>query len=199
MALVSRTTIIILVALGAALAGFAFSSAAQRLRDEESPADTSIAAPPQSADLGWRETLGPEGEQLVFSVESLEVVPRGWRVKLSLENDSSVAYEIGDPRATLDRAFGLRLFSSGDTEEFQEQSASGALPAVRPATRYEPALPAVLEPGDSWEGTISASGALVADSWVRVVFGTLVAVGRAPDELPETLVWTTDRAHRLRR
>jgi hypothetical protein len=33
---------------------------------------------------------------------------------------------------------------------------------------------------------------------VRVVFGTLVAVGRPPDELGERVLWITDHAHRLR-
>jgi len=199
MALVSRTTIIILIALGAALAGFAFSSAAQRLRDEEPPADTSIAAPPQSADLGWRETLGSQDERLVFSVESLEVVRGGWRARLSIENDSSVPYEVGDPSATLNRSFGLMLFSTGDLDELEERNASGTLPAVRAAARYQPALPPILEPGDSWEGTISARGALVADSWVRVVFGTLVAAGKPPDELEEVIPWITDHAYPLRK
>ena len=195
----SRTTIIVLVALGAAMAGFAFSSAAQRLRDDKPTADTSVAAGAQTAKLGWRETFGSDDEHLAFSVESLEVVRGGWRAKLSLENDSSVPYEVGDPRATLDRSFGLMLFSSGDLGELEERNASGTLPAVRPATRYEPALPAILEPGDSWEGTISASGALVAEGWVRVVFGTLVAVGKPPDVLEEKIVWIADDTYRLRK
>ena len=50
----------------------------------------------------------------------------------------------------------------------------------------------MLEPGASWEGEISARGALVAGSWARVVFGTLVAVGKPPDELDEKVIWITD-------
>ena len=130
----SRTTILVLVALGAALAGFAFSTAARQLQDEESAAEASVAAGPQTAALGWRETHGPPGEQLVFSVESLEVVPGGWRVKLALENRSSVAFALGDPQATLNRSFGLMLFSTGKIEELTEQNANNTLPAVRPAT-----------------------------------------------------------------
>lgn len=195
----SRTTILVLVALGAALAGFAFSSAAERLRDEKSDPATSAAASPQSAELGWRENFGKEGEQLVFSVDRLEVLADGWRVRLSVENDTSIAYEIGDPQATLDRAFGLKLFSTGDAAELEERNSSGTLPETRGATRYEPSLPTILEPRDSWEGTISAPGALVAGSWVRVVFGTLLAVGKPPDELAEQIVWITDHAYRLRR
>jgi hypothetical protein len=195
---VSRTTIIVLIALGAAIAGFVFSSAAERLRADDTATDASVAAGPQSADLDWRETYGAPGQQLVFSVERLEVVDDGWRARVSVENDTSVAYELDDPRASLDRSFGLMLFSSGDPDELEELNASGDLPEPRPATRFQPALPAILEPHDSWEGTISASGALVAGSWVRVVFGTLVAVGKPPEELAEQVVWITDHAHRLR-
>lgn len=194
----SRTTIIILVALGAALAGFAFSSAAERLRGERANDGTSAAAGPQAADLDWRETYGKEGEELVFSVESLEVVRSGWRARLKVENDTSVSYEVGDPRATLDRSFGLMLFSSGDVKELEERNTDQTLPAVRAAARYEPALPKILEPGAAWEGTISASGALVASSWVRVVFGTLISVGAPPEGLAEKVVWITDHSYRLR-
>jgi len=195
---VSRKTILILVALGAAAAGFTFSTAAKRLQDEEPAAEASVAASPQTASLDWRETHGVPGEQLVFSVESIHVMPDGWRVRLALENRSSVAYELGDPRTTLNRSFGVMLFATGQIEELNELSASGTLPALRPAARYTPSLPAILEPDASWQGTISAPGALSAGSWARVVFGTLVSVGNPPEELGENVVWITDSAYRLR-
>ena len=69
---------------------------------------------------------------------------------------------------------------------------------MRAATRYAPELPRILEPKASWEGTIAAPGPLVADSWARVVFGTMVAVGKPPQGLEEVFVWITDSAYRLR-
>lgn len=189
----------ILVALGAALAGFAFSSTADRFRNDSPSPPTSVAAGPQRAELGWRETYGPEGEQIVFSVDVLDVEEEGWSAELSVENGTSIPYELGDPRATLDRSFGLMLFSSGELDELERRNAEQNLPAVRPAATYEPGLPQILEPGASWEGTIGAPGALVAGSWVRVVFGALVAVGRTPEGLDERIVWITDGAYRLRR
>ena len=194
----SRTTILVLVALGAALAGFAFSTAAKRLQDEEPAAEASVAASPQNASLDWRETHGTPGEHLVFSVDSLQVTPDGWRAGVALENRSSVAYELGHPQATLNRSFGVMLFSTGLIEELNELNASNSLPAVRPAVRFEPSLPAILEPDASWRGTISAPGSLAAGNWVRIVFGTLVPVGNPPEELGENVVWITDRAYRLR-
>ena len=194
----SRTTIIVLVALGAALAGFAFSSTADRLRDDaDEPTETSVAAGPQEAELEWRETYGPPGEQVVFRVESLEVTRTGWAARLGLENETSIAYPVGHPRATLERSFGLMLFSRGEVEDLERRNAERTLPAVRAATSYEPELPAILEPGASWEGTISAHGSLVAGSWVRVVFGALTAVGKTPEGLDERIVWITDSAHEL--
>ena len=91
--------------------------------------------------------------------------------------DTSVGWELA-PGATPEGSFGLQLFESGDPEELEERNRTGTLPAVRAATAYDPELPSVLEPGAAWEGEISARGALVAGSWARVVFGTLVAVGK---------------------
>ena len=194
----SRTTTIVLVALGATLAGLALASNASRLRGSDEAPDTSVAARRQSADLGWRETYGPAGEQVVFTVDSLEVTSTGWRARVGVRNSSSVAWELA-PGATPDGTFGLQLFTTGDLDELEKRNKAGTLPAVRAATSYEPDLPRILEPDASWEGEISANGALVAESWVRVVFGTLIAVGKPPDELNESVVWITDAAYRLRR
>jgi hypothetical protein len=188
---------VVLVAVGAALAGFAITSAANRIGGDETAAPASRAAGPQRVELDWRETYGPRGQQLTFVVERFEVVPGGWRARLAVENDTSVAYEIGDPRATLDRAFGLMLFSSGRLDELERRNASGTLPAIRSATTYQPRLPQILEPGARWQGTIGASGALAAGSWVRVVFGALIAVAKPPEGLAERVVWITDHAYRL--
>jgi hypothetical protein len=196
---VSRTRIFVLIALGAALAGFAVSSTADRLRDDE-PGQEAVArapAPPQRAELQWRETYGPAGQQLVFEVDWLQVDAEGWSARVGIENRTRIAYAVGDPRATLDRAFGLMLFASGDLAELERRNAERTLPAVRAARRYDPELPAILEPGAAWEGTISAPGALAAGAWVRLVFGALTAVGKVPDGLQEQVVWITDSAHRL--
>jgi hypothetical protein len=194
----SRTTIIVLLAAGATLAGFALSSNVKRLQDDEAAPRERPAAGPQRKVLDWQEKFGPAGEELVFSVESLEVLPNGWRAQIGLENKTSIPYELTGGDATLDRTFGLMLFQTGELDELEEKNESGTLPAVRPALRFQPEPPAILQPGESWSGTISAPGALVADSWVRVVFGTLVSVGEPPDDLADRVVWITDRAYHLR-
>jgi len=194
----SRMTIIVLVALGATLAGLALSTNAGRLQDDEAAPRERPAASPQRATLGWRETFGPAGDKLVFSVETLEILPEGWRARVGLENDTSIPYEVTGPNSSFDRTFGLMLFSSGELAELEDKNESDTLPATRPAIRFQPELPTLLEPGDSWAGTISAPGALVADSWVRVVFGALVSVGTPPDDLSDYVVWITDNTYHLR-
>ncbi len=192
----SRTTLVVLIALGATFAGFVLASNAQRLSGGDSEVTTSVAAGPQTADLGWRETYGQEGEQLIFTVDRLEVTETGWRARIGVENDSSVGWELA-PDATPDGTFGLQLFETGEASELEERNQTNTLPAVRAATAYKPELPPILEPGSAWDGQISARGALVAGSWARFVFGTLVAVGKPPDGLDEMLIWITDNAYEL--
>jgi hypothetical protein len=193
---VSRTTLIVLLALGATFAGFVLASNAQRLRADERQVEPSVAAGPQTAKLDWRETYGADGEALVFTVDRLRVTRDGWRARIGIENESSVGWELA-PGATPEGSFGLQLFETGEQQELEDRNRAGTLPAVRAASTYVPELPSILEPGDSWKGEISANGALVAGSWARVVFGTLVAVGKPPDELPESVVWITDSAYEL--
>jgi len=194
---VSRTTLIVLIALGATFAGFVLASNAQRLTaDDDEEIATSVAAGPQTADLDWRETHGSTGEQLIFTVTRLEVTETGWSARIGIENDSSVGWELA-PGATPDGSFGLQLFETGDAQELEDRNRNSTLPAVRAATSYAPELPGVLEPGASWTGEISARGSLVAGSWARVVFGTLVAVGKPPEGLEEMLIWITDESYEL--
>jgi hypothetical protein len=193
----SRTTTIVLIALGATFAGFVLASNAQRLQGDDPEVEPSVAAEPQSATLDWREKYGVPGEEVVFTVGLLEVTENGWRARVGIENGTSVGWELA-PGATPEGSFGLQLFETGGGEELEDRNQGGTLPAVRAATRYQPELPSILEPNASWEGTISAPGALVADSWARVVFGTLIAVGKPPEGLEETFVWITDNAYHLR-
>lgn len=195
-----RSTVLVLVVLGAAIAGFAFSSATVSLDDDPEPGLTpSSAAGPQQADLAWRETYRGSGGRFVFEVERFAVREDGWTATLAITNDTPIPYEVGNPRATIDRAFGIRLFATGSKRELERRKRQNTLPVLRAATTYEPELPKILEPQASWRGTISAPGSLVAGSWVRIVFGALFAVGNPPPGLEASFVWITDHAYRLRR
>ena len=152
------------------------------------------AAKPQSTTLDWHEVQGHKGERLEFLVKRFQVLADGWRARIAMTNDSKVAFGLDESR----RSFGLMLFTSGAHRDLDARINEQALPTLRPALAYHPDLPSVLAPHESWAGTISARGALVAGSWVRVVFGTLDAIGRTPDAFPVHVVWITDHAFRLR-
>jgi len=193
----SRSSLIVLLALGATFAGFVLASNAQRLRGDDSDITPSVAAGPQTAELDWTEPYGPSGEEVIFSVDTLEVTDTGWKAQIGIDNRTEVGWELA-PGATPEGSFGLQLFETGDSQELDERNRRGTLPAVRAATGYTPELPRILEPGGSWKGTMSAHGALVAGSWARVVFGTLVAVGKPPEGLGEIVIWITDEAYHLK-
>jgi hypothetical protein len=195
MAAMRRRTLLIVIAVAAAVGGFAIASVAERIRGDDEASSASTAAGPQTKTLDWREAMGPAGERLVFGVTRFQVLANGWRARVSVTNDSSVAFEIDKAH----RSFGLMLFATGKHEELTQRNADGTLPAIRAALEYEPALPQVLEPNTTWTGEISAQGALAAGSWVRVVFGIFEPIGRAPDALNSPLEWITDNAYRLRR
>ena len=194
---VSRSTIIVLIALGATFVGFLLATNAQRLRGSDAEVTASVAAAPQTATLDWKESYGVPGELVVFTVDSLVVTESGWRAHVGIENRTEVGWELA-PGATSEGSFGLQLFETGDKEALDQRNRRGTLPAVRAATGYEPELPRILEPKASWDGTISAHGPLVAGSWARVAFGTLIAVGKPPKGLEEMFVWITDNAYQLR-
>jgi hypothetical protein len=197
-AIVKRSTLVVLIALGAAFAGFVIASVARDLRGSSASAETSAAAPPQTAALGWKEVYGSPGQKLLFRVDRLKVVQGGWSARIGMTNDTTTAYDVGGPEATLNRSFGLMLFSTNARSELDDRNRRGTLPPVREAVRFDPALPKVMEAGDSWEGTISGPGALAAGSWARVVFGALVVIGKPPSGAPSQIVWITDHAYKLR-
>ena len=183
----SRTTILVLVALGAALAGFAFSSAAKRLQDDEPAAEASVAARPQSASLDWRETHGTPGEHLVFSVDSLQVTRHGWRAKRGAREP--VLGRVRAGRSTGDVEPLVRGHAVLDGEDRgaeraeRQQHAPGRAP--RGALRAEPCRRSS-SPMRRGRGRSRRRGHSPPGSWVRVVFGTLVSVGNPPEELGES-------------
>jgi hypothetical protein len=191
---VSRRSILVLAIGSAVLIGFAFAAYAERERGTRASVAGDTAAGPQSTTLDWSEPQGEKGERIVFGVKRFQVVRDGWRARISLRNDSKVAFGLDRSR----RSFGLMLFTSGVHRDLDTRIKEQALPTLRPALAYEPDLPATLDPHSTWNGTISAHGALVAGSWVRFVFGTLDPIGRAPDSFPGQMLWITDHAYRLR-
>jgi len=195
---VQKSTLVVLIALGAAFTGFVITSVVRDLRVQSPPSDLSVAASPQSASLGWREQYGSSGKDLVFTVDRMQVLDGGWKARIGIANHTANAYDVGDPRATLDRSFGLMLFPSNSEAELNDRNSKGTLPPVRQVVKYQPSLPKVLESGEAWQGTIWAPGALAAQSWVRFVFGPLLVIGKPAKGTPSRVVWITDHTHQLK-
>ena len=176
----------------------------------------SHAASFQHAELGWVESIGDRSARLVFGVRSLEVTRDGWRARVSVANETDVPVAVGSAGLPGSLVFGLMLFSTGAHSELETRNAKNSLPTIRLAERFDPALPAVLRPHETWAGTISASGPVAAGTWARVVFGALFPGQRIergtlqpttptlPDGLRKAnvgnnLIWITDHAYELRR
>ena len=146
-------------------------------------------------ELGWREAYPATGPQLRFFVDRLEVREEGWSVDIAVENATTIPFELGSRPVEL--RFGVMLFASGSLEELETDSREGTLPAPRRAASIVPPPPPAISPGTTWRARLSGPGSLADGSFVRVSFGTFVAVGEPPPEMEPAVVWITDKAHRL--
>jgi hypothetical protein len=180
---------LLLVVLGAAALGGCAS--------ETATVPTTIKAPPQTARLDWKEQYPSAQSALVFGVARFTVTPTGWKADISVQNTSSVAWTVGDPSIGPELAFGVVLFPNDDLDELERRNRNRDLPALRAATTYVPALPQRIEPGQTWQGTMSAPGALAGGLWVRLSFGPFGSAGDPPDGAQTPVVWYTDHAYHL--
>ena len=156
-----------------------------------------VKAPPQTARLDWKERYPAAKPALVFGVSQFTVTREGWTARISVENTSTVAFTVGDPRDAALRQFGVLLFPNGDQDELERRSQSGDIPALRAATTYVPPLPKTLRPGATWEGTIASPGALAGGLWVRLSFGPFTSIGNPPPGAQSPVIWFTDHAYHL--
>ncbi len=166
-------------------------------RAEPEPIPDAVPAPQQAAKLDWDEPFPTEAPRLVFGVESFAVTSDGWSAVVRIDNETDITWRIGSAGSVGGRQFGLMLFATGSLDEVEERNQAGSLPGIRRARSFDPALPAALAPGASYEGTIAAPGSLAAGLFVRVTFGLLTAVGSPPAGVPDQVLWITDHAYEL--
>jgi len=182
----------------AVLAALAAVLLAAGCGSDGSPPVIPSAAPPQAVELAWDERSPATGPALVFRVRRFAVTDSGWESDVEIENRTGIPWVLGEDPVAVEQSFGIMLFATGEMGELDQRNRNGELPGLRAAQRFQPELPARLQPGRSWRGTISAAGTLAAGRWVRVVFGPLVAVGDPPDGMPAQFTWITDHTYRLR-
>jgi hypothetical protein len=110
-----------------------------------------LAAPATAARVGWNEAAKAKGATvMVYKVDTLTFDSMGWRAHVTVRNVSHVP--IG-----MRRDFGVALYADAKTQTISEGL------GFTGATSYSSKLPASLEPGASWTGTIGGSGRLSPD------------------------------------
>lgn len=152
----------------------------------------------QVASLNWKETAQPRRYpgvkgRLVLRVRRIRIEPSGWSVDASVTNSTGAAlrlvYEHNPPGLP---GFGVILTSSGEVSELASLIRRHALPPPSIATRYRPAIPALLRPGENWSGTFSGPDLLAAGRFVHVEFGDF----GTPHG--DRFGWVTNHAYRVR-
>ncbi len=156
------------------------------------------AAAPQTASVGWVERFPESPAALIYDVKILRIKAESWEAEIAIENLTDRTYSIPAVTSAASRVFGVMMFASGDLADLKRRSETADYPAVRGAQTVVPELPPVLEPGESWAGTIAAAGSLPAEKWLRVVFGPLTVKGDVPKGVPAEVIWITDHAYQLR-
>ncbi len=138
---VSKTTLIVLIALGATFAGFVLASNAQRLSgddEERSPR----ASPPARRPPTWTGGSPTDRSASSSSSRSIGSTSRsraGARASASRTTRRSAGSSL---RARRPRArSGCSCSRPASAEELEERNRNGTLPAVRAATGYVPELP----------------------------------------------------------
>ena len=127
--------------------------------------------------VGWNEPIALDGHSpvLVFRVRSIEVGSKGFKVATSFTNRTKQALKLPAGTQQSPRNFGLGVFTDAVSVRIEDPGQY----LVR-ATRFDPPLPKVLEPGQTWSGTMSGSEPPRSRRWLRVVYGVFFWRGKPP-------------------
>lgn len=156
------------------------------------PGDTGSATP-RTMRVGIQEVDGG----FAIAVRSLRRTATGWSVEASIENRTKARWSVGRPHSSAGTKFGLFVSRRpGElTAEFLERHAR-TTPTLL-ADTFEPALPRVFPPGESWSGRFAGPGAVPAGSYVAFAFGRFLT-DAPPPGLPPRLLALTSRPVRVR-
>jgi hypothetical protein len=141
----------------------------------------------------WNEpiALGSKPPVLVFRVRSVEVGEQGFTIAASFTNRTKQALALpkGTPRSP--RQFGLGVYTDAVTVRVEDPGQY-----LLKANRFEPALPKVLEAGQTWSGTMSGDTPPRSGRWLRVVFGVFFWRGKPPEGFGPFFAYAT--SHNVR-
>ncbi len=144
------------------------------------------AGDPSLVRVHWIEQAKTGDGTLVarFRVDGLISVVEGkdkaWGVAGAFSNDSSVPMKISNQ-------FALAIFKNATDHEKSQAK-------FKPAVKFKPALPKMLQPGQQWSGTFAGNGVPPKGSYVRVVFGWFATGDVIPGQTGFN--WLTDHVRR---
>lgn len=154
----------------------------------------SAPAPTTTLKVDWNETKTFEGGQLKLRVTRLVVQGPRWTVAASITNRSTRTIHIDSVTYPSARIAGMAV-------AYQIPPAGGygfgAVPRINvlPMRSARPRIPALLGPGQTWNGTFSSFAVLPRDKALWVIFGWFSPDGSAEDGFNHI----TEHAFRLKR
>jgi hypothetical protein len=158
--------------------------------------ESSHPAPEQTIALNWREAPGPPGNRLIVDVRRFVVRREGWAVSARVENDSPATLLISRRHSRHGTEFGLVVLGTASPRAVHT-AGPGSVRSRFFASRFAPALPVSLRPGEKWSGTFSGASMLPAGDYVRIELGSFGASGTLRPPISVQFVYITDHAFRL--
>jgi hypothetical protein len=154
-------------------------------------------AEPQVVEIGATTLDGLDGAGFLLGVRRLRIGADGWAVEASVVNRTPVLWQIGRPHVQGTK-FGLFAAPTADELTPRRLEDTGRTTPPLLATRFEPPLPGLLEPGAGWSGRFSGPGRIPRGNFVRVAFGRFTTTETPPDGLPQRLMALSGPAVRVR-
>jgi hypothetical protein len=145
----------------------------------------------QTIALNWKEAAGPPGNRLIVDVRRFIVRRNGWAVSAGVKNDSQTTLVISRRHRRHGTECGILLIRSRS-----KRAAQNAGPGLF-ASRFRPALPVSLRPGERWSGTFSGAGRLPEGDYVRIQLGSFGASGTLRPPISMQFEYITDHTFRL--
>ena len=110
----------------------------------------------------------------------------GWAVSAGVKNDSQATLVISRRHRRHGTECGILLIPSRS-----KRAAQNAGPGLF-ASRFRPALPVSLRPGERWSGTFSGAGRLPEGDYVRIQLGSFGASGTLRPPISMQFEYITD-------
>jgi hypothetical protein len=125
-----------------------------------------VSARDQTIKLDWHEARGRPGNRLIVDVRRFIISNGGWTVVAAIKNDTPGTLTIARRHRRGGTEFGLLVLPSGSADAVNNAGPGNF------ASRFTPAAPTRLLPGETWQGKFSGPGRLPVGGHVRIEFGS---------------------------